>query len=197
MIPVPGESVWPVVKHSPANGKSCVDSIAVRHRRRYNQNHHLGVRFISELMRDAGRDFDALAFTELMAFAAHLDHRCSPDDVEELPRAAVEVPLLLVPGRNALFDDAEIFALQKVPAFAAVAPSVMLSGRDILDGRWRRGPCLPFDSSGTAACTPAHDFTPSDGWFIPSTTGTSSRSYGLIPSRHATLKPNSVGFERR
>src|SRR6266581_1988300 len=159
MIPVPGESVWPVVKHSPANGKSCVDSIAVRHRRRYNQNHHLGVRFISELMRDAGRDFDALAFTELMAFAAHLDHRCSPDDVEELPRAAVEVPLLLVPGRNALFDDAEIFALQKVPAFAA--------------------------------------FTPSDGWFIPSTTGTSSRSYGLIPSRHATLKPNSVGFERR
>src|SRR5712691_1985282 len=185
MILVPDESVWPVVKRWPATGGSCLDSIAVRHRRRYNQNHHLGVRFISELMRDAGRDFNALALTKLMAFAVHLDHRRSPDDVEELPRAAVEMPLLLVPGRNALFDDAEIFALQKVPAFAAVAPSVMLSGRDIPDGHSRRRPCLPFGPSGTAACTPAHDFTPSDGWFIPSRTGTSSRSYGLTPSRHA------------
>ena len=37
----------------------------------------------------------------------------------------------------------------------------------------------------------------SEGWEMPSITGTSGKSKGLTPSMQATFTPNSIGLERR
>lgn len=78
-------------------------------------------------MHCTGWNFDALAFTQLNPFSIYLDDCRPSNDVEELARTAVEMALLHVSRRNTLLNDAEIFALQKMPAFTAITPSVVLS----------------------------------------------------------------------
>ena len=54
------------------------------------------------------------------------------------------MPLLVVTGRNTLFDDAKVLALQQVPTFATATPSVAFRGRNVRDVPSSRRTLLPF-----------------------------------------------------
>ena len=61
-------------------------------------------------------------------------------------------------------------------------------------GLWAGRP----QADGTNFSTPTTPLDPpSEGWEMPSETGTSGKSKGLTPSRQATLMPYWDGFERR
>jgi hypothetical protein len=67
-------------------------------------------------MRCAGRYFNALARLQREVRAGDLDRESARKDLEELSRLAVKVSLFLRTGQHALANDAEIVALEKMPA---------------------------------------------------------------------------------
>lgn len=81
-------------------------------------------------MRYAGRNLDSFARLQFMAWSVDFKHRRALKDKEELTRAMVKVANFDRPWWHALADDTERRLVDKVPAVAAIAPSVMFGAFD-------------------------------------------------------------------
>jgi hypothetical protein len=84
------------------------------------------------LMRSAGSDLEAFTGVKDEVVTVNFKGQFSFEDKEELPRMEVVVTSFAGAGRHELFDDAEAWGLDEVPAVAGsslrTSPPVVFSG---------------------------------------------------------------------
>lgn len=107
-----------------------VHAVTVAFRCRYNDELQLLLSIIPKLMRNVGRDFQALVFSE-QEYVLFDDESGGPlEHIKELARVLVVVHLFEPAGGDPFLDDAEVVSLEKVPSVAAIAPAIMFGVTD-------------------------------------------------------------------